>query len=38
MWLFLWNTIEPIINSKIFDDGLNNKKHVQILESLKRPC
>jgi hypothetical protein len=35
MWPFLWNILEPIINLKTFDEGLSNKKHVQILESLK---
>jgi hypothetical protein len=38
MWPFLWNILEPIINLRIFDEGLNYKKHVQILESLKGPC
>jgi hypothetical protein len=35
---FLWNILEPIINLQTFYEGLNNKKHVQILESLKGPC
>jgi hypothetical protein len=26
---------EPILNLRTFDEGLTNKKHVQILESLK---
>jgi hypothetical protein len=34
----LWNILEPIINLKTFYEGLNNKKHVQTLESLKGPC
>jgi len=37
MWPFLWSILEPIINLKTFDEGLNNKKHIQILESLKGP-
>jgi hypothetical protein len=35
---FLWNILEPIINLKTFNEGLSNKKHIQILESLKEPC
>jgi hypothetical protein len=35
---FLWSILEPIINLRTFDEGLNNKKHVQILKSLKGPC
>jgi hypothetical protein len=38
MWPFLWRILEPIINLRTFDEGLSNKKHVQILESLKGPC
>jgi hypothetical protein len=38
MLLFLWSIFKTIINLKTFDEGLNNKKHIQILESLKRPC
>jgi len=35
---FLWSILEPIINLKTFDESLNNKKHVPILKSLKKPC
>jgi len=35
---FLWSILKPIINLKFFYEGLSNKKHIQILESLKRPC
>jgi len=35
---FLGNILEPIINLRIFDESLNNKKHFQILQSLKGPC
>jgi hypothetical protein len=35
---FLLIILQPIINLKTFDEGLSNKKHVQILESLKGPC
>jgi hypothetical protein len=35
---FSWIILEPIINLRTFDKGLNNKKHIQILESLKGPC
>ncbi len=35
---FLWSILEPIINLKTFDEGLSNKKDVQILKSLKRLC
>jgi hypothetical protein len=38
MLMFLWNILEPITNLKTFDEGLSNKKHVQILESLKKSC
>jgi len=31
------NYIKANINLKTFDEGLNNKKHIQILESLKGP-
>jgi hypothetical protein len=37
MWPFLWSILKPIINLRTFDEGLSNKKHVQILESLKGP-
>jgi hypothetical protein len=33
---FLMKYIKPIINLKTFNEGLNNKKHVQILKSFKR--
>jgi hypothetical protein len=29
--------LELVINLKTFDEGLSNKKHIQILESLKWP-
>jgi len=35
---FLWSILEPIINLKKFDEGLSNKKDVQILKYLKKPC
>jgi len=35
MWFFLWSMLKPIINLKTFDEGLSNKKHAQILKSLK---
>jgi hypothetical protein len=35
---FLWSILDPIINLITFYEGLNNKKHVQILESLQRLC
>jgi hypothetical protein len=38
MLMFIWNILEPITNLKTFDEGFSNKKHVQILESLKRHC
>jgi uncharacterized membrane protein len=46
MWLFknkhifpfLWNILKPITNLKTFDEDLSNKKHIQILKSLKGPC
>jgi hypothetical protein len=38
MWPFLWNILEPILNLRTFGECLNIKKHVQILESLKKPC
>jgi hypothetical protein len=38
MWPFLRSILEPIINLRTFDEGLSNKKHIQILESLKWPC
>jgi hypothetical protein len=31
------NYIKAHINLRTFDEGLNNKKHVQILDSLKGP-
>jgi hypothetical protein len=37
-WPFLWNILEPIINLKTFYEGLNNKKHIQILKFLKGHC
>jgi hypothetical protein len=37
MLFFLQSILNPIINLRTFDEGLSNKKHVQILESLKRP-
>jgi hypothetical protein len=30
--------LELIINLKTFDEGLSNKKHIQILEFVKGPC
>jgi hypothetical protein len=36
MWPFLWSILELIINLRTFDEGLSNKKHVQILECLKK--
>ncbi len=38
MWPLLWSILEHIINLKTCDEGLNNKKHVQIFKSLKEPC
>jgi hypothetical protein len=36
MWPFLWNILEPIEKLKTFGECLNNKKHIQILEFLKK--
>jgi hypothetical protein len=38
MWPLLWSILKPIIKLKTIYEGLNNKKHIQILESLKGPC
>jgi hypothetical protein len=35
---FIWSILELIINLRTFDEGLSNKKYIQLLESLKGPC
>jgi len=35
---FLGSILQAIINLRTFDESLNNKKHSQILKSLKGPC